>query len=110
MDTPVPGVVRTFFEASSRRDVEAITGLFTEDGVVVDEAATRRGTGEIRAWQEGPASQYRYTTEVLATEVQGEDVFLVRGRIVGDFPGGTADLTWRFTLAGERIHRLEIAP
>ena len=36
--------------------------------------------------------------------------YRVDGRVTGDFPGGVADLTWEFTLDGERIRRLVIAP
>ncbi|MEV0330772.1 nuclear transport factor 2 family protein [Micromonospora echinospora] len=108
MDTAVPTVIREYFDASARRDVEV--GLFSEDAVVVDESQTRRGRSEIRAWQEGPASRYEYTTELRRVEPAGADAFLVDGRIEGNFPGGTADLTWRFTLAGDRIRQLEIAP
>jgi len=110
MDAAVPAAVRRYFAADARRDVDGIVELFTDDAVVADEGETRRGRPEIRAWQEGPASRYRYTTEVLDVAAAGEDTFLVTGRITGDFPGGTADLRWRFTVAGDLISRLEIAP
>jgi hypothetical protein len=38
------------------------------------------------------------------------DQHLVTGRRTGDFPGGTADLRWDFTVAGGRITRLVVAP
>jgi len=62
------------------------------------------------AWQTGPASKYTYTTEVMGAEALGEDRYLVTGRLTGNFPGGTADLKWHFTIADERISRLVIAP
>ena len=31
---------------------------------------------------------------------------MVTGRLTGDFPGGTADLRWDFTVAGDRVTRL----
>jgi hypothetical protein len=34
----------------------------------------------------------------------------VSGRLTGNFPGGTADLKWDFTIAGRHITRLVIAP
>ena len=64
----------------------------------------------IRSWQEGSASLYQYTTEVHGAERTGEETYRVTVRLAGNFPGGTADLIWRFTVAGERISRLEIAP
>ncbi|ETK30762.1 YybH family protein [Microbispora sp. ATCC PTA-5024] len=110
MSATVPAVVDRYFEADARRDIDAIVGLFTGDAVVVDEGETRRGTAEIRAWQEGPASRYRYTTEVLGAEVLDAGDVLVTGRLTGDFPGGSAELTWRFTVAGDRVSRLRITP
>jgi ketosteroid isomerase-like protein len=105
-----PDVISRYFEADARRDIDAIVALFTEDAVVVDEGKTWRGIGKIRAWREGPASLYQYTTEVFDTNAAGEDEYLVTGRLEGNFPGGTAELKWRFTLAGDRISHLHIAP
>jgi ketosteroid isomerase-like protein len=107
---PAPNAVQQYFNADSRRDIDAIVALFTADAIVVDEGQTRRGTTEIRDWQEGPASQYQYTTEVLSGESTNGDRYVVTGRLEGNFPGGTADLTWQFTLAGDLISRLQIAP
>ena len=38
------------------------------------------------------------------------DRFVVTGRLTGNFPGGTAELKWDFTVAGDRISQLVIAP
>lgn len=104
----VPDVVTRYFEADSHQDLDALAVLFTDDAEVVDESRTRRGVEEIRAWRAEVAAKYRYTTEVRGAEDVGGDTHLVTGRIEGDFPGGVADLTWRFTLAGDRIRRLTI--
>jgi hypothetical protein len=106
----VPDVIRRYFMLDAERAVDSIVALFTDDATVVDEGETRHGTIEIRAWQTGPASQYTYTTEVLATDALTPDRFVVTGRLMGNFPGGTAELKWDFTLAGDRIRRLVIAP
>ena len=72
--------------------------------MVVDEGETQRGIGsKIRAWRKGPASRYQYTTGVFDTDRTGDHEYLVTGRLEGNFPGGTANLKWRFTLAGDRI-------
>jgi uncharacterized protein (TIGR02246 family) len=110
MDTPVPDVVTRYFEADARRDIDAVVALFTGEAVVVDEGRTWQGTTGIREWRKGPAAKYRYTTEVTAVRATGTDRFLATGRLEGNFPGGTADLTWRFTVDGDRISHLEIAP
>jgi ketosteroid isomerase-like protein len=110
MSIPEALVITRYFEADARRDIDAIVALFTDEAVVVDEGQTYHGTAEIRGWQEGVASKYQYTTEVIGTQRTGEDSYLVTGRLTGNFPGGTAELKWRFTVHGDLISRLEIAP
>jgi len=105
LDAPV---ITRYFEADARCDIDAIVALFTAEAVVVDEGQTYHGTAQIRGWQEGAASRYQYTTEVSGTERTGEESYLVTGRLTGNFPGGTAELQWRFTVQGDLISRLEI--
>jgi hypothetical protein len=110
MPAAVPDVVSRYFEFDADRDIDAIIGLFAHDATVVDEGEARHGTTEIRAWQTGPASKYTYTTEITRREALGAGRHLLTGRITGNFPGGTADLKWEFTIADEHITRLVIAP
>ena len=110
MSTDLPNVISRYFERDYDRDIESIVGLFAEDATVIDEGEQRQGTAEIRAWQTGAASKYTYTTEITGTEAVGTDRYLVTGRLAGNFPGGTADLNWDFTIAGQHITRLIIAP
>lgn len=109
MSIDVPDVINRYFEADARRDTDAIVALFTDDGVVIDEGETWRGASEIRAWRDGTAARYQYTTQVFETESIGENGYLFTGRLEGNFPGGTADVKWRFTLAGDRVSELHIA-
>ena len=108
MSLPETAVITRYFEADARRDIDAIVALFTGEAVVVDEGQTYQGTAEIRGWQEGAASKYQYTTEVIGTERTGEESTRVTGRLTGNFPGGIAELQWRFTVQGDLICRLEI--
>ena len=110
MSINLPDVISRYFERDADRDIDAIVSLFTEDATVIDEAEERRGIAEIRAWQTGAASKYTYTTEITGTEALGLDRHLVTGRLTGNFPGGTADLKWDFTIEDEHITRLTIAP
>src|SRR4249920_2784457 len=110
MSSELPAVVARYFERDTDRDIDSIVSLFAEDAIVVDEGEERHGTVEIRAWQTGAASKYTYTTEITGTEVLGPDRYLVTGRLTGNFPGGTADLKWDFTIEGQHIMRLTIAP
>jgi ketosteroid isomerase-like protein len=106
----MPAAVSRYFDADARRDNDAVVALFTDDAEVVDEGDSWRGVDMIRAWREGPASRYEYTTEVFGTDRTGADEYLVTGRLAGNFPGGSAELRWRFSLAGDRISHLHIAP
>ena len=110
MTVEVPRPVMRYFEADAVRDIEAILALFVEDAAVLDEGQTWSGSDGIRAWQHGPASRYQYTTEVANIVPTSEGRYRATGRLEGNFPGGTANLNWDFTIAGERISRLEIAP
>jgi ketosteroid isomerase-like protein len=106
----VPDVIRRYFVLDAEREIDSIIALFSDDATVVDEGEARRGTTAIRAWQTGPASRYTYTTHVLGTHALTAERFVVTGRLTGNFPGGTAELKWDFTIAGERITHLVIAP
>jgi len=106
----VPGVVRRYFELDPHRDVERFVALFADDAIVTDEGETHQGTAEIRTWRNGPATKYHYTTEISNAETLGAARYLLTGRLTGDFPGGTAALRWEFTVSGELISRLVIAP
>jgi hypothetical protein len=106
----VPEVIRRYFVLDAEREIDSIIALFSDDATVIDEGETRHGTMEIRAWQTGPASRYTYTTDVLGTDALSADRFVVTGRLTGNFPGGSAELKWDFTVAGDRISQLVIAP
>lgn len=110
MSSTVPNVISRYFELDEERDIKSIVDLFAENATVVDEGEARHGRVEIHAWQVGPASRYTYTIEVLNTELVGPDRYRVSGHLTGNFPGGTADLKWDFTIADERIASLVIAP
>ena len=110
MSGVVPDVISRYFDFDAERDIESVMALFADDAEVVDEGEARHGTTAIRAWQTGPASKYTYTTEVTSTDAVGDDRYVVAGRLTGNFPGGTADLKWDFTVEDGRITRLVIAP
>jgi ketosteroid isomerase-like protein len=103
-------VVSRYFEADARRDDDAILALFADDAVVTDERRAWRGSAEIRDWRHGPVSKYEYTTTLASIDRIDHNHYRASGRIDGNFPGGTAALTWNFLLVEGLISRLEIAP
>jgi ketosteroid isomerase-like protein len=110
MAISTPAVITRYFSAQGARDFDTLVTLFADDGVVVDEGQTRQGTTEIRAWRENVASVYEYTTELVGVEAESEGKYVARVHLEGNFPGGAVDLRYRFTVAGDSIRRLEIAP
>src|SRR2546421_6954259 len=110
MPANLPDVISRYFERDTDRDIDSIVNLFADDATVIDEGEDRHGTAEIRAWQTGAASKYTYPTEITGSEALGPDRSLVPGRLPGNCPGGTADLKWDFTIEGQHITRLTIAP
>ncbi len=103
-----PEVIARYFEAQSSRDFDTLVSLFADDGVVIDEGKTWNGPTGIRAWRDRAASVYQYTTEVLDVKPSGQNEFVARVHLEGNFPGGMVDLDYRFTLDGTRIRRLEV--
>ena len=110
MPTTIPAPISRYFAADATRDTDALIALFAVDAVVIDEDKTWRGASEIRAWRNGPASAFQYTSEVLDVATVSPTQYVARVHIEGNFPGGTVDLHHRFTLDGAQISRLEIAP
>ena len=110
MAVELPELLSRFFDATDGHDVEGLVALFSDGATLVDEGTTRQGLTEIRTWANGAAIAYNYSTSFLSAETIAPDRHLVTGRLTGDFPGGTADLTWDFTIADEHITRLVIAP
>jgi ketosteroid isomerase-like protein len=103
-----PDVITRYLTAADNKDAEGLAACFTEDGTVVDEDVTYQGRAEITGWRENLASQWEYTTEVRTSEPVGTDGYRVTVRIVGNFPGGTADLGYDFRLRDGLIAGLNI--
>lgn len=102
-----PPVVTAYLAAADAGDVPALLACFTAGATVHDEGRTYRGHDEIRGWREGAASAFSYTTTVTGSEATPAG-HLVRVRLEGDFPGGVADLAFRFTLRGGLVTELAI--
>lgn len=106
----LPAPVTTYLTAHRARDVETAVTTFVADAVVTDEGRTHHGRDEIAAWLASAGGGYTYTTTLTGATRTGPASFDVTQRLEGDFPGGTADLHFRFTLDGRSISRLVIEP
>ena len=106
----LPTTIREYLAAHAAADADTAVRAFAPDAVVVDEGRTYRGTAEVLVFLNKAGSQYRYTTELTGGRYVDDQHWEAVNHLEGDFPGGVADLTYRFTLAGDRIAELVIAP
>lgn len=112
-DSPTTGdlplSVRTFLTAHAAHDVDASLQTFSADVVVTDQGERFVGATRARDFLERAGSEFTYTTEVLAVDRSDVDHWVVGIRLEGDFPGGVADVEYRFGLGRDLIQELTIA-
>ena len=106
IDLPAP--VAAYFAADTT-GAEAVAQCFTDGAVVIDERQEYRGRTAIARWKAGVSAKFRYSVEPLGVHVSADQT-TVTGRVTGDFPGSPVELRYHFTLEGDKIARLEIAP
>lgn len=104
----LPARIVAYLEAHEARDVERAMAMYAPDAVVTDEDHDYHGVDQIRAWLTRAGSEYTYTTTLTGAYRLDASHVDVTHRLEGDFPGGVADLHFRFSLDGERITRLVI--
>ena len=103
----LPDTIKTFMTALDAREVDHALATLTTDAVVTDEGHDYKGHDEIGAWVATAAAEYTYTTAFTGatTTEAGVDV---GQHLEGNFPGGVADLHYRFTLDDSVISRVVI--
>lgn len=106
--TQLPATIRAFLAAQTAGETDAAARTFTEDAVVTDQGETFRGTEQVRDFLQHAGSEFTYTTELVAARRLDDDHWVAVNHLEGDFPGGVADLDYRFTLAGDLIAELAI--
>jgi ketosteroid isomerase-like protein len=103
----LPGPIRTFVAAHESRDADAALAVLTRDAVITDVGEEFTGDEALRRFVSEAGAEFDYTDEITGVTQDGE-VWVVSHHLEGDFPGGTADLDYRFALDGDRISRLDI--
>ena len=106
----VPSLIESYQAAHDRHDIDAALAAFADDAVVHDEDETWAGTDRIRQWLTKTSTEYTYTRTLLGAEPTGTATWLIRNRLKGNFPGNVVDLRYEFTLDGDHISALTIAP
>jgi SnoaL-like domain len=108
-NTELPIVISTYQDAHDKRDTDTALATFATDATVVDEGNTYTGSERIGWWLEHAASEFTFTRTLLSVEDLGDGDHVVRNHLAGNFPGGEADLNYRFRLRDGLIEHLEIA-
>jgi ketosteroid isomerase-like protein len=106
----LPAPVRSFLVAHAARDADTAIRAFTPNAVVTDEGLTFRGTEQILGFLRHSGSQFTYTTELTAAQRVGDGHWVAINHLEGSFPGGVVDLAYRFTMDGDLVAELVIAP
>jgi ketosteroid isomerase-like protein len=106
----LPASISGYLVAHQARDLDTAVGYYTEDGVAVDEGRTYRGPQQIRDWLATAASEFTYTIELTGARRIDDEHYVAVHHLEGNFPGGVADLQFKFTLREGKISRLVIEP
>jgi hypothetical protein len=108
--TAPPDVIRRYLEAHDRRDTDAALSAFARDAHVLDDGHEYRGLDAIRDWLARASTQSTYTRTFLDASAEAPNLWLVRNRLEGNFPGGVVDLRYQFRLVDGLIADLTIVP
>lgn len=110
METPsldLPAVAREYFTAANALDVDRTAALFADAAFVMDEGRRIDGRQAIHEWIARTMREFSATAMPEHVDAH-DDVAAVAALVTGQFPGSPVRLTFRFTVAGNRIAGLEI--
>lgn len=104
----LPGTVRGFVAAHVADDADTASSFLTDDVVAVDQGERFRGREQVHAFLRDAGSEFEYTTEQIGAHRVDDTHWIVVVRLEGTFPGGVAELDYRFTLRDGLIAELVI--
>jgi hypothetical protein len=105
----LPAIIQRYLRAHDDLDTDTTLQTFGATAEVTDEGETRQGHAQIRRWLKTTSSAYTFERNLIGVSTEGDDQWVVMNNITGNFPGGTVDLAYRFTLRNNLIHQLVIA-
>src|ERR1700726_1389373 len=106
----LPDVVSRYLDAHRDHDTSTALAQFSPGATVIDEGNTYTGASAIEDWLSRSASEYTFTIALIGTEELDSTHYIATHHLEGDFPGGTVDLRYQFTLADGLIQRRVIEP
>ncbi|GAA4826333.1 hypothetical protein GCM10023201_11220 [Actinomycetospora corticicola] len=105
----LPTTVRDFMAAHVAGDDDGASSFFTEDVVLVDVGETLRGREQVHAFLRDAGARFETTTEQIGARRVDDTHAVVTVRLEGTFPGGVAELDYRFALRDDLVAELVIA-
>jgi ketosteroid isomerase-like protein len=94
----LPIVVRDFFTAHVVHDADTAAQFLADDVVAVDQGQTWRGRDQAYLFVRDAGAEFEVTTEELGTRCIDDTHVIIGVRLTGNFPGGVAEIDYRFTL------------
>ncbi|MFC9846350.1 nuclear transport factor 2 family protein [Streptomyces sp. NPDC060223] len=106
----LPEVVTRYLTAHRARDTATAITAFTDNATVTDDGETHEGAASIEHWLSRTATEFTFTTQLIGAHRTDASHYTATQHLEGDFPGGTVDLHYRFTLRDNLVERLVIEP
>ncbi|MGW7489427.1 nuclear transport factor 2 family protein [Streptomyces sp. NPDC054786] len=106
----LPEVITRYLAAHRARDTATAITAFTREATVIDDGNTYEGTEAIEGWLDGSATEFTYTIRLTDAQQTDATCYIATHHLEGNFPGGTIDLRYQFTLRDGLIERLVIEP
>ena len=104
----LPAPVRDFIAAHLVGDDATASSYLAEDVVFVDQGQTVHGREQVHAFLRDASSQFEYTTEQIGAHRVDDEHWVVALRLEGTFPGGVAELDYRFSVRDDLVSELVI--
>ncbi|MEU7830147.1 MULTISPECIES: nuclear transport factor 2 family protein [unclassified Nonomuraea] len=107
---PLPEVITRYLAAHHAHDTVTAITAFTREATVIDDGNSYEGTEAIGEWLDRSATEFTYTIHLTGAQQTDATRYIATHHLEGDFPGGTVDLRYQFTLRDGLIERLVIEP
>lgn len=107
MNTNLPPILESYYEAKNRHDIDAMADCFAPDALVHDEGEDIRGYDAIKAWIIRTTEAYRVQVEVKEAKVDDQKA-TVTALVSGNFDGSPLEMTYAFTIRDNLIVGLGI--
>ncbi|MCU7820194.1 nuclear transport factor 2 family protein [Kitasatospora sp. DSM 101779] len=106
----LPEVITRYLAAHRVHDTATAVSTFTDDATVIDDGNTYQGSAAIERWLDRSATEFTYTIHLANVQQTDSAHYIATHHLEGNFPGGTIDLRYRFTLRDDLIEHLVIEP